>query len=449
MPDVALFTRDLRVADNPVLFAAGHDAIPLFVDDRQMGPFSGSPNRMAYLSESLVSLDRSFRDLGSSLVYRRGDWHSEIQQVVMEAGADRLHVARDVSEFDRGRVSALRVGLDVPVVEHSSMTAVGVTAISPGSAAFYQRFTPYFNRWISAPRRRAHPTPSGLQDHGLASDALALGGLDGTSPQRERGGESGARARFGTWLADSKSYGTSRDAFAVAGTSRISEALHFGELSAVEVVEAAEEHGADSFVRQVAWRDFNYQLLFHRPDLAESDLRPSTFQTTFDGGSVDAWKSGRTGYPVVDAGMRQLRATGWMHNRTRMLTASFLTKHLLQDWRIGARWFQVWLTDGDIANNQLGWQWVAGTGVDTNPWRMFNPTLQSRKYDSAGTYIRTWVPELADAPVDDIHDPPQSLRESVGYPERIVDHSEAVERFKGREPAAMHDSAASVPSGEG
>jgi len=250
-------------------------------------------------------------------------------------------------------------------------------------------------------------------------------------------------------LADSKSYGNSRDAFAVAGTSRISEALHFGELSALEVVEAAEEHGADSFVRQVAWRDFNYQLLFHRPDLAESDLRPSTFQTTFDGGSVDAWKSGRTGYPVVDAGMRQLRATGWMHNRTRMLTASFLTKHLLQDWRIGARWFQVWLTDGDIANNQLGWQWVAGTGVDTNPWRMFNPTLQSRKYDPAGTYIRTWVPELADASVDDIHDPPQSLRESVGYPERIVDHSEAVERFKGREPAATHDSAASVPSGEG
>jgi deoxyribodipyrimidine photo-lyase len=433
MRDLALLTRDLRVADNPVLVAAGQTAIPLFVADPQTESLSRSPNRMAYLTESLVSLDCSLRDLGSSLVYRRGEWLSEIQQVVKEADADRLHVARDVSEFAQKRISALRRKLDVPVVEHTSTTAVNLTALSPASAAYYQRFTPYFNRWISVPRRSVLPAPSDLLNHGLASDAIPSKRLDGTSPQREHGGEPRARARFGSWLPHSKSYGNSRDALAVAGTSRISEALHFGELSALEVVQAAEEHGADAFVRQIAWRDFNYQLLFHRPDLARVDLRSATFQPALDHVSVDAWKRGRTGYPVVDAGMRQLRATGWMHNRTRMLTASFLTKHLLQDWRIGARWFQVWLTDGDIANNQLGWQWVAGTGVDTNPWRMFNPTLQSRKYDPAGTYIRTWVPELADASVQEIHDPSPSLRESVGYPEGIVEHSDAVERFKHRE----------------
>ncbi len=433
MRDLALFTRDLRLADNPVLVAAGRGAIPLFVDDPQTDSFARSPNRMAYLRESLVSLDSSLRDIGSSLVYRRGEWFSEIQQVVKEVNADRLHLARDVSEAAQERISALRRELDVPVVEHQSITAVALTALSPASADYYQRFTPYFNRWTSLPRRPLLPAPTELLRHGLASDAIPSMPIGDTSPQRKHGGESEARARFGSWLPHSKSYENSRDVFATAGTSRISEALRFGELSALEVVEAAEEHGADAFVRQIAWRDFNYQLLFHRPELERVDLRSGTFRPALDSVSVDAWKRGQTGYPVVDAGMRQLRATGWMHNRTRMLTASFLTKHLLQDWRIGARWFRVWLTDGDIANNQLGWQWVAGTGVDTNPWRMFNPTLQSRKYDPAGNYIRTWVPELVDASVHEIHDPSQSLRESVGYPEAIVEHSDAVERFKHRE----------------
>jgi len=432
MPDLALFTRDLRVADNPVLVASGECAIPLFVADPRTEPLSSSPNRRAYLSESLVALDRSLRDLGSSLVYRRGDWLSEIQQVVKEGNVDRIHVARDVSQVSRERIASLRLNVDVPVTMHSSVTVVNLTALSPATAAYYQRFTPYFNRWISASRRPVLSAPSGLRPHGLEQRIIPPKSLDGTSRQRELGGEAQARARFASWLPDSESYGDSRDVLATPGTSRISAALHFGEISALEVAQAAEEYGADAFVRQIAWRDFNHQLLFHRPDLATVDLRPDTFQATFDRVSVDAWKWGRTGYPVVDAGMRQLRATGWMHNRTRMLTASFLTKHLLQDWRIGARWFQIWLTDADVANNQLGWQWVAGTGTDTNPWRMFNPTLQSRKYDPAGTYIRSWVPELADASVHEIHDPSPSFRESVGYPARIIEHSDAVAMFKHR-----------------
>lgn len=432
MPEVALFTRDLRVADNPVLVASGEGAIPLFVADPLTESLSRSPNRMAYLSESLVALDRALGDLGSSLVYRRGDWLSEIQQVVKECNAHRIHVARDVSQFAQARIASLRRNLDIPVIAHSSITAVNLTALSPASASYYQRFTPYFNRWISAPRRCVLPAPSSLRHHGLEQHAITPTLLDGTSPHRELGGEARARARFGTWLPHSKSYGSSREVLAVAGTSRISAALHFGEISALEVVQAAEEYGADAFVRQIAWRDFNHQLLFHRPDLASKDLRPGTFQAALDHVSVDAWKWGRTGYPVVDAGMRQLRATGWMHNRSRMLTASFLTKHLLQDWRIGARWFQTWLTDGDVANNQLGWQWVAGTGVDTNPWRMFNPTLQSRRYDPTGSYIRTWVPELADASVHQIHNPSVGFRDSVAYPARIVEHSDAVATFKNR-----------------
>jgi deoxyribodipyrimidine photo-lyase len=186
--------------------------------------------------------------------------------------------------------------------------------------------------------------------------------------------------------------------------------------------------GGSTFVRQLCWRDFYAQLLAARPKTAHEDVRSTNPKWSTDRTAIDAWRAGRTGYPVVDAGMRQLRREGWMHNRARMVVASFLTKDLMVDWRIGAQHFMHHLVDGDVAQNQLNWQWVAGTGTDTNPHRVYNPTVQGRKFDPEGVYIRRYVEEL-DA-LDDVHDPPESARRAVGYPSAIVDHGAAIDAWR-------------------
>lgn len=430
VPDVVLFTRDLRVTDNPALMSAGNDAVPLYVADPRAGSPSSSPNQAAYLHQSLADLNRSLHNLGSSLVYRKGEAVAEVQKVVAQVGAKRVHVAQGVSGRDQARAATLSAELDVPVITHVSTTVADLTTLKPQSAPYYQRFTPYYRRWMIADRREVLPAPRRLVGHKVQSFAVPSPDLTAASPFLQEAGESRAREAFGRWLATSRTYGAARDRLDIAGTSRISAALRFGEISPLEVVEAAEEHGATAFARQLAWRDFNYQLLFNRPELETESLRPVSSPRSLDSGLVEPWKRGRTGYPVIDAAMRQLCATGWMHNRARMLTASFLTKHLQQDWRVGADWFRTLLTDADIANNQLNWQWAAGVGVDPKPWRMFNPTLQSRRFDPDGTYIRKWVPELAQATVEEIHDPSEGSRDLFGYPIPIVGHREAVARYK-------------------
>ncbi|MGI9666881.1 MAG: cryptochrome/photolyase family protein [Acidimicrobiia bacterium] len=448
MTQLAVFTRDLRIHDNPVLAAAGTQAVPLFVDPGTQAASSVSANQTAYLYESLASLDRSLSQVGSSLVFRTGDWVTEIARVADQAGATKVHVAADPTGVNRSDVDVMQQRLRVPVEVHQSRTVVEPGSISPGSADFYQRFSPYFDRWLTAPRRTQARTPVHLKPHDLQSNPIPPIPTEGTSPLRALGGEDIARDRFGDWLPHAVAYDLSRNQLATDGTSRISVALHFGELSALEVAEAAEEVGATEFARQIAWRDFNYQLLFHNPRLVSEGLRPQRMPNLPDGARLQAWRDGITGYPVVDAGMRQLRATGWMHNRARMLTASFLTKHLRQDWRAGADWFLTWLTDGDIANNQLGWQWVAGIGVDTNPWRMFNPTLQSHKYDPDGGYIRAWIDELSEVDDSEIHDPSADTRRRTGYPLKLVNHASAVARFKSDRNGPTHDFEASAPLDE-
>ncbi len=429
MPEVAVLMRDLRIADNPVLAGAGTDVVPLFVSDDSVHM---SPNQKAYLHESLRDLDRSLRELGSSLVYRAGSFDTEVRKVVDEVRAGRVHIGRDADELSQRRVADLRASLGVPIIEHTSITVIDPHAVTPVSADYYQRFTPYHERWRTEERRPIHQLPSALRPHSVNGQPIPDPPTLGTSPQRRNGGERAARKRFDAWIDLARSYGDTRDELVDGSTSRVSEALSFGELSAVEVVDAALGHGADEFVRQVAWRDFNHQLLFHRPDLEHQGLRSDPIRWIVDDEALDAWREGRTGYPVVDAAMRQLTETGWMPNRARMITASFLTKHLLQDWRVGAEWFRAWLTDFDVANNQLGWQWVAGVGVDTNPWRMLNPTLQSRRHDPSGGYITTWVPELSAWWVDDVHDPSPESRTRSGYPPTIIDHREAVARYRDR-----------------
>ncbi|MEU1128105.1 FAD-binding domain-containing protein, partial [Streptomyces sp. NPDC005899] len=259
------------------------------------------------------------------------------------------------------------------------------------------------------------------------------------SPGLAEGGERAGRARFAAWCRDGLgAYEARHDDLAGDATSRLSPHLHFGTLSATELVHRAGEAGgpgAEAFVRQLCWRDFHHQVLAARPRAAHVDYRPRGDRWRGERSAaedIDAWKRGRTGYPLVDAALRQLLHEGWMHNRGRLLTASFLVKTLYVDWRVGARHFQDLLVDGDLANNQLNWQWVAGTGTDSRPHRVLNPLVQARRYDPDGVYVRRWVPELAGVEGAAVHEPwkPRVAGRCGDYPEPLVGLAEGLARFR-------------------
>jgi deoxyribodipyrimidine photo-lyase len=260
-----------------------------------------------------------------------------------------------------------------------------------------------------------------------------------TSPGLPAGGESEARRRLRSWLAGPLSaYGDRHDDLAADATSRLSPYLHFGCLSPTEVLHRAraqDDPGARAFVRQLAWRDFHHQVLAARPDAADRDYRPRHDRWRRATKEFEAWRDGRTGYPVVDAALRQLRHEGWMPGRARLLAASFLTKTLYVDWGVGARHFLDLLVDGDVANNQLNWQWVAGTGTDTRPNRLLNPLVQARRCDPRGEYVRCWLPELRHLDATAVHRVPDldaATRAGLDYPAPIVDLAEAAARFRER-----------------
>ncbi len=414
---VAVFTRDLRLRDNPVLAAAsaaGANVVPLFVlDPSVLAGSHGRPNRFGFLCEALADLDGSMRALGGSLVVREGDWVAEVLRVAHEARARRVHIARDVSGFAQRRLARLQAAaatVGVEVVVHDTLSVVAVDAFGKP----FVMFTPYFRRWLAADWRAQAGMPKQIVlPLGLASAPLPRG----TSPGSWSGGESTALAQAKAWTPDGLArYAETRDDPAADATSRLSPSLHFGCVSPLELaVRLRDRVGGDEFVRQLCWRDFFMQLLWWRPELAHTDLRPSGAPVWVnDPDEISAWKRGRTGYPLVDAGMRQLAAEGWMHNRVRMVAASFLTKDLRVDWRIGAAHFMDLLVDGDVAENQLNWQWVAGTGTDTNPFRVLSPTAQAKRHDSDGVYARRWIPELA----------------TTEYPAPIVDHHEAIDAWR-------------------
>lgn len=437
---VVLFTRDLRVHDNPALHAACEECehvVPLFVLDDTVLERFGAANRVAFLLDALHDLDGSLRGLGGKLVVRRGEVAREVERCAKEAGADRVYLAEDVSTYARGRAKAL-AGLDL-----EPWLLPGVTALAPGELApsgggdAFSVFTPYWNRWREAPRRPIADTPAAVRlPDGI--DAGRIPALDElvegeTSPDLVQGGEAEGRRRLDAWLDDGLAeYGEARDDLASDATSRFSAYLRFGCLSPLEVVERCTgARGGEAFVRQLCWRDFHYQLFAARPEIAHEDLRPRGDSWRDADDDLASWKDGLTGYPLVDAGMRQLRAEGYMHNRARLVTASFLTKHLYVDWRAGAAHYADLLVDGDIPNNVGNWQWVAGTGADTRPNRMFNPTRQAQRYDPDGDYVRRWVPELAEVDGAAVHEPWKlGILRPEGYPEPIVDHDEAVARFR-------------------
>ena len=439
---IVLFTRDLRVHDQPALAAAAAAAdrvVPLFVFDRAVLARFGAPNRVAFLLDALRDLDASLRKRGGALFVGEGDVVEQVMRLAVESRAEAIFLSEDVSAYAQARELALRTACDSARLALNVLP--GVTVIPPGDLApvgadCYRVFTPYWRRWHGAPRRTVVAAPRKLALPGR----LARGKLPGlagvvrgaVSPELPRGGETESRRRLARWLGRGLAgYDRLHDDLAADGTSRLGAYLHLGCLSPLELVErASDRDGAEPFVRQLCWRDFYAQLLAARPEISHADFRARGHRWRDDPEAFAAWKDGRTGYPIIDAGMRQLAREGFMHNRARLLTASFLTKDLYLDWRLGAAHFADLLVDGDVANNSGNWQWVAGTGVDTRPNRVFNPTSQAKRFDPEGAYVRRYVPELADVGGAAVHEPWKLARRPKGYPAPIVDHAEAVARLR-------------------
>ncbi|WP_017603155.1 cryptochrome/photolyase family protein [Nocardiopsis alkaliphila] len=432
-PVLVLFTQDLRLHDHPALTTALRSAgpvVPLFVLDPVLLR-RAARNRLAYLAEALADLRAGLRDLGGDLVLRRGDTVTETLGLAQEIGACTVHLGAGVSRFAERRLAGLRAA--GPAVHvHPGVTVVPAGGITPAGGDHYKVFTPYWRAWEKARWREVLPVPERMElPDGIApgdlptSDDLVRGGVGSLAPERRVGGWTRARERLRNWidqgLAD---YGDRHDDLSGAATSHLSADLRFGCLSALEVARATRDlPGGDEYVRQLAWRDFHYQVTAAFPDINVRDYRPRDRPWRRDPDALAAWKEGRTGVPIVDAGMRQLLREGFMHNRTRMITASFLTRTLMVHWREGGAHFDAHLVDGDVANDFGNWQWVAGTGNDTRPGRGFNPTRQARRFDPEGTYVRRYVAELAGLPGARVHTPwlEEDGEGAEGYPPPIAD----------------------------
>ena len=431
------FRRDLRLADNRALTeaaASGQPIIPVYVPDAQD---EGGASRW-WLHHSLASLDRELRDRGSSLLLRPGKPEQVLPRLASETGADAVYFNRRYEPVSRAQESALEDGLDASVDTfgcHDNLISRPAD-LQTQSGGYYRVFTPFWkaSSALGDPPEPL-PVPSSLRfaEHSAESTPLDELRLLPTTPDWAGGlrdtwtpGEPAALELIDDLAPTLRDYAAHRDRPDLDVTSRLSPYLHFGEISPRQVwhgvrrLEAQGQAlaGADAFLRQLYWREFSAYLLFHYPELPSAPLRPEFehFPWLDDDEHLRAWQQGKTGFPIVDAGMRQLWHTGWMHNRVRMIVASFLVKDLMIPWQRGAEWFLDTLVDADLANNSASWQWVAGCGSDAAPYfRVFNPDLQAQKFDPDGDYVRRWIPEL-------------SGKSDDAYPDPIVDHAAARER---------------------
>nr|BFE64471.1 deoxyribodipyrimidine photo-lyase [Dactylosporangium thailandense] len=417
---VVLFTRDLRVHDNPALaqsVRAFEAVVPLFVHDSSLA--AGAP-RARFLRGALDDLRGALRERGGDLAELRGDPVREAVRAAKSAGASAIAVAGDVSGYARSREQRLAAACESERL--AFRTFPGVTILPPGEVrpggggSHYKVFTPYYRAWTAASWRALESAPRRV----VLPPDLSKSWFKSTTGSD---GETAARERLTSWLSRLESYAEIHDDLAADRTSRLSPYLHFGCLSPREVAERTRgREGAEPFVRQLCWRDFYHQVLHSFPDLRRKAYRAGAEDRWRDEkDALQAWREGHTGVPVVDAGMRQLLAEGWMHNRARLITASYLTKHLNCDWRAGGDHFFDLLLDGDVANNFGNWQWVAGTGNDTKPYRRFNPIRQAERFDPDGDYVRRYVPELARIPGKAVHEPwklPASAHR--GYPSPLT-----------------------------
>lgn len=417
--------------------ATGAPVIPVYVldDETPRHRRMGGASRW-WLHYSLASLDRALRDKGSRLLLRRGRVDEVLPALAAETGAREVHALHHYEPWWRNAERAVAARLALRL-HHGNYLAPPGTLLT-GSGAPYRVYTPF---WRALVERMPPPPPAPAPVRIPApaqwphSDALADWGLLPDKPDWAGGlreewvpGEAGANARLAAFLAEAASYSEQRNLPSVEGTSRLSPYLHFGEISPATVWHATADAGGsvDTFLGELGWRDYAQNLILQLPDYGVRPGKP-LFETfawrSGDEADADiaAWRQGRTGYPIVDAGMRQLWHTGWMHNRVRMIAASFLIKHLLVDWRVGEQWFWDTLVDADYGSNACNWQWVAGTSVDSTQFtRIMAPLTQSEKFDAAA-YIRQWVPELARVRDADIHDP--GLLRASAYPPKLIDHA--------------------------
>ena len=428
------FRRDLRLADNPALLeaAATGAAVPLFVFDPRLWDASG-PVRQAYLLRSLAALQDS---LNGQLVIRCGDPVTVVPAVARECSAESVHIAADFGPYGAQRDDAVARALgEIPLVRTGSSYAVAPGRIVKDDGSAYRVYTPFYKGWMRHGWREPAEAalPSSITSASLQSDAWHgepdLHGI--VLPP------AGEQAAWNTWEAfrDARlaSYADQRNMPGIDGTSALSHHLKYGEVHPRSLLAELGESD-EVFRKEICWREFYADVLAQRPDSvsrsldARYDEEMRWVSGTEAESMFEAWTLGRTGYPFVDAGMRQLLAEGWMHNRVRMVVASFFIKDLHLPWQRGAKYFMQLLRDGDIASNTHGWQWTAGCGTDAAPfYRVFNPVLQGVKFDPEGDYVRRYIPELAHLPGASAHEPWKSPEGFThGYPERIVDH--AIER---------------------
>jgi deoxyribodipyrimidine photo-lyase len=453
------FRRDLRITDNTALAAAAKEAeevIPVHVvsDWKKKHRWTGAA-RQTFLCGSLAALDGNLRSIGSGLIVREGEAEAALVKLARETKAEAVFTNRDPDLFGRGmemRVAKmlaedgreLRTFKDAAIHERDE--------VKTGSGGNFRVFTPYSKAWAKLDKPRAGaalkslPTPAGIRSETLPTPAhwgLAefTGGVEP--------GEKAARARLKKFLAGPiHNYGATRDLMGEDGTSRLSQDLRHGLLSIREVYHRAKDaaEGADAtgrdnvwkFISELIWREFYFQILWHYPEVLEHEFNAKYRGMAWDqdGEKFRVWCEGRTGFPIIDAAMRQLNETGYMHNRARMITAMFLTKDLHLDWRLGEQYFMQTLIDGEIASNNGGWQWSAGTGADAAPYfRIQNPWSQTKRYDAEGKYIKQWVPELRDVPARKFLEAPSDGKPiAAGYPLPMVDHGverdETLRRFK-------------------
>ncbi|CAM4274674.1 Deoxyribodipyrimidine photo-lyase [Mycobacterium basiliense] len=439
-PALLWFRRDLRLRDHPALAAAGgsDDVLACFVLDPRLEASAGR-RRLQFLADSL----RQLRDgLDGRLLVTRGRPEERIPHIVKDIGATSVHISNDFSPFGRRRDDRVRSALgSVPLVATGSPYLVSPGRVTKNNGGPYRVFTPFFRKWHEIGWRP--PAKSGPNSaHWLDPAQVAVHQCEIPDPGATlelAAGESAALLEWAAFVDDGISrYPQERDRPDLNGTSRMSAHLKFGTIHPRTMVANMDlrADGERSYLRELAFRDFYATVLWHWPDSVWRNWNTDFDAIQTDTGAeaerlFESWKAGETGFPLVDAGMRQLRETGFMHNRVRMIASSFLIKDLHLPWQWGAAWFLDQLTDGDIASNQHGWQWCAGSGTDAAPYfRVFNPITQAERFDPSGDYIRRWIPELRD--VDDVH--LRKGRRPPGYPPPIVDHdaerSEALRRYR-------------------
>ena len=460
-PTTLLWLRqDLRLTDNPALHAAEGPVIPVYIFDETEGVRQMGGASLWWLDKSLRALAADLEARGSRLILRRGPAAQVLDELIDETGAEAVHWNRLYDAGAIARDKAIKADLTARGIRCLSCNAALLNEpweVETGSGGPYKVFTPY---WRAASARVGsfvlHRAPAELAPPARwpKSERLSDWGLHPSGPDWSTGfewtpGEAGAREALREFLDGAVDhYSSDRDRPDRAGTSRLSPHLHFGEIGPRQVWRAAQDAAArgashaqvEKFLSELGWREFNHHLLFHNPDLPTKAWKPQFDQLAWhkDEKGFAAWTKGLTGYPIVDAGMRELWATGFMHNRVRMIAASFLIKDLMIDWRRGEAWFWDTLVDADVAQNAGNWQWVAGSGADASPFfRIFNPVAQGQRFDPAGSYVRRWVPELAKLPDSVIHAPWTAVSEILSradvtlgrdYPAPIVDHGVARSR---------------------